>query len=91
MFANLSLTVLLTIFAGAAAVVWVAGTKLSYTTDVLSKRFGIGEALGGAILLAIATNLPELAITTSAAMSGELGVAVGNILGEVAIQTVVLV
>ncbi|MEO7864664.1 MAG: sodium:calcium antiporter [Sphingomicrobium sp.] len=91
MFANLSLTVLVAIFVGAAGVVWVAGTKLSSTTDVLSKRFGLGEALGGAVLLAIATNLPEVAITTSAAMSGELGVAVGNILGGIAIQTVVLV
>ena len=78
------------VFAGAAAAVWVAGIRLSNTADVLSARFGLGEALGGMILLAIVTNLPEIAITASAALSHELGIAVGNILGGIAIQTVVL-
>ena len=91
MFASLSLTVLLAIFAGSAAVIWFAGVRLADTTDILSSRLHLGKALGGVIVLAIATNLPEIAITVSAAMSGNLGVAVGNILGGIAIQTVVLV
>src|SRR3712207_3594508 len=91
MFGSLSLPILLIIFAVAAILVWVAGTRLSDTTDVLTVRLGLGEALGGLILLAIATNLPEIAITASAALSKELGLAVGNILGGIAIQTVVLV
>jgi cation:H+ antiporter len=90
-FASLSLPILLLIFIGAAAFVWLAGVRLTDTTDVLSFRFGLGEALGGLIMLAIVTNLPEIAITASAAHSNELGVAVGNILGGIAIQTVVLV
>ncbi|MDQ6662684.1 MAG: sodium:calcium antiporter, partial [Chloroflexota bacterium] len=91
MFHSLSLPILLLIFVGAATAVWFAGIQLSNTTDVLSSRFGFGQALGGIILLAIATNLPELAITTSAALSHNLGIAIGNILGGIAIQTVVLV
>src|SRR5215207_6699169 len=83
MFGSLSLAILLVIFAGAATLVWVAGIRLSDTTDVLSVRLGLGEALGGLILL-------EIAITASAALSKELGVAVGNILGGIAILTVVL-
>jgi cation:H+ antiporter len=83
--------VLLLIFASAAAAIWIAGIQLSDQTDVLSTRLHLGSALGGLILLAIATNLPEIAITVSAALSHDLGVAVGNILGGIAIQTVVLV
>jgi cation:H+ antiporter len=78
-------------FLGAGAAIWVAGIQLSDQTDVLTMRLGLGSALGGLILLAIATNLPELAIVAAAAVSGNIGVAVGNILGGIAIQTVVLV
>jgi cation:H+ antiporter len=88
---GLALPVLLLIFAAAAGVIWVAGIQLSNQTDVLATRLHLGSALGGLILLAIATNLPEIAITISAALSHDLGVAVGNILGGIGIQTVVLV
>jgi cation:H+ antiporter len=91
MFEGLPLLLLLAVFAAAAGAIWYAGIKLSDMTDVLSTRLGLGQAMGGVILLAIATNLPEIAITVSAAWSGNLGVAVGNILGGIAIQTVVLV
>ncbi|GCE09400.1 sodium:calcium antiporter [Dictyobacter aurantiacus] len=91
MFHSLPLFALLLIFAVAAVAVWVAGIQLSNTTDVLSSRFKLGQALGGLILLAVATNLPEIAITFSAALSHNLGIAIGNILGGIGIQTVVLV
>lgn len=57
MFAHLSLPVLMATFAVAAGVIWWAGIKLSDTTDVLAHRLGLGDALGGIILLAIATNV----------------------------------
>src|SRR3954468_25003374 len=91
MFEQMSLPILSLIFLAAGAVVWIAGIYVSKTTDVLSSRFGLGEALGGAILLAIVTNLPEIAITASGALRNQLDIATGNILGGVAIQTVVLV
>lgn len=86
-----SLPLLILIFAGAATGVWIAGVELSKTTDVLSERLHLGAAIGGLLLLAIATNLPEIAITVSAALAHHLGIAIGNILGGIALQTVVLV
>lgn len=88
---RLALPLLLLLFAGSAGAIWLAGVQLSDQTDVLATRLHLGTALGGLILLAVATNLPEIAITVSAALSGDIGVAVGNILGGIAIQTVVLV
>jgi cation:H+ antiporter len=88
---SLNSLLLLPIFVGCAAAIWVAGIKLSDTTDVLSQRLHLGTALAGVVLLAVATNLPEIAITASAALAHQLDVAVGNILGGIAIQTVVLV
>jgi cation:H+ antiporter len=82
---------LLVIFLVSAGVIWGAGIQLSNYTDVLAERLHLGVALGGVILLSIATNLPEIAITVAAAMSGNVEVAVGNLLGGIALQTVVLV
>jgi cation:H+ antiporter len=91
MFESVSLLLLIPIFVGAAAAVWLAGVQLSDTTDIIDSRFGLGQALGGLIFLAIATNLPEIAIVVSASLTHHLGIAIGNILGGIAIQTVVLV
>src|SRR5579871_2723744 len=91
MFDGLSVPELVGVFGAAAAIVWIAGIYLSDMTDILSYRLGIGEALAGVILLAIVTNLPEVAITLTAALRHNLGLATGNIPGGIAIQTVVLV
>ncbi len=64
---------------------------LSSTTDALDVRLGLGEELGGILLLAVAGSLPEVAITVSAAASGHLGLAAGNLIGGIAVQTMVLV
>jgi cation:H+ antiporter len=88
---SLSSLLLVLLFAAAAVATWVAGTALSKTTDAIDRRFGLGEALGGVVLLAIAGSLPELAITVSAAAKGNLDLAAGNLIGGIAVQTMVLV
>ena len=82
---------LVLIFLVAAAATWIAGMTLSKTTDALDVRLGLGEELGGLLLLSVAGSLPELAITVSAAAQGNLGLAAGNLIGGIAMQTMVLV
>jgi cation:H+ antiporter len=90
MLQSLPILGLVGIFVISAAIVWVAGIWLSDTTDTLSSRFHLGQALAGTILLAVGTNLPEIAITSTAGLHHNLGIAVGNLLGGIAIQTLVL-
>jgi cation:H+ antiporter len=91
MFESLPLAALLAIFLVAAGVVWGAGIKLTDTTDVLSTRLHLGQALGAMLFLAFATNLPEVAIAVAGGVSGHPEIVTGNILGGIAIQTLVLV
>jgi cation:H+ antiporter len=88
---GLSTPLLVLVFVVGAGATWLAGIFLSKTTDSLDRRLGLGDALGGLILLAIAGTLPEIAIVTSAALGGHLALAVGNLIGGIAIQTLVLV
>jgi cation:H+ antiporter len=81
---------LVLLFAGGAAATWAAGVVLSRATDALDVRLGLGEELGGILLLAVAGSLPEVAITISAAARGNLGLAAGNLIGGIAVQTLVL-
>jgi cation:H+ antiporter len=88
---GLGTPVLVLLFAVASVATWMAGGVLSKTTDALDNRLGLGEELGGIILLAIAGSLPEAAITVSAAVQGNLPLAAGNLIGGIAVQTMVLV
>src|SRR5437763_15253322 len=89
--AGLGSPLLVLIFLAASAATWAAGVLLSKSTDALDARLGLGDELGGIILLAIAGSLPELAITVVAAARGNLPLAAGNLIGGIAVQTMVLV
>jgi cation:H+ antiporter len=88
---GLATPLLVLVFAAGVAATWAAGVTLSRTTDALDARLGLGEELGGILLLAVAGSLPEVAITVSAAAQGNLGLAAGNLIGGIAVQTMVLV
>jgi cation:H+ antiporter len=89
--ASAAAPVLVLVFVAGAIATYAAGVALSKTTDALDIRLGLGEELGGILLLAVAGSLPEVAITVSAAAQGNLDLAAGNLLGGIAIQTMVLV
>ena len=88
---NLSLSFLLLIFISAGTLTWLAGIVLTKTTDSLDCRFKIGSAFGGLILLGVAGSLPEIAVVFSAAVHGHVPVIIGNLLGGIAIQTLIIV
>jgi len=87
---NLGTPVVLAVFGAAVAVTWIAGLFLSDATDGLDDRFHLGSALGGMLLLGFAGTLPEIAITVSAALNDNLDMATGNLLGGIAVQTLIL-
>jgi cation:H+ antiporter len=48
----------------------------------IARIIGVGEVVIGVTLVAIATSLPELAVTIVSAFRGEYGLAIGNIVGS---------
>lgn len=91
MFASLPPLFLILIFIGASAAVWFAGIYLSNLIDIIDSRFNLSQAIGGLVFLAITTNLPEIAVVISASIAGDVGIAIGNILGGIALHAVLLV
>lgn len=88
---NIPLSLLAALFLFSGVITWFAGITLTKTTHTLDTRYKIGEALGGLVLLGIVGSLPEIAITFSAALEGNIPIIVGNLLGGVAMQTLIIV
>jgi cation:H+ antiporter len=89
-FDTLPLWINCTIFAGAAAGVWVAGSQLALRADVIAARTGFSHALLGVVLLGVVTSLPEIATTTTAAAIGNAALVSSNLFGGVALQVAIL-
>jgi cation:H+ antiporter len=78
------------LFAAAAVVILVAGTRLTGVADALADRTGLGEALVGAVLLGASTSLSGIVTSVTAAAAGNAELAVSNAVGGIAAQTVFL-
>ena len=88
---NISSHYLVILFVVSAIAIWISGIKLTKAIDAITSHYGLSQAFGGMVFLAIITNLPEIAITSVAAYHREYDIAISNLLGGIAIQTVVLV
>ena len=88
---SISTPLLILLFAASSFIIWICGIQLSKVTDYIDKKYNLGDAFGGMIILSFVTNLSEIAIIISGALRNDLSLAIGNILGGIAIQTVVLV
>jgi cation:H+ antiporter len=90
MFEALALPANLAAFAAAAAVVWIAGTRLAVYADALAQRTGLGHALLGVMMLGGITSLPELAVATTAAAAGHPSLSVNDVIGSAAVNVLII-
>jgi len=80
----------LLVFALSAACVWIAGARLAYLADALADRFKLAKSLVGLLLLSLATSLPEVATTLTAAVQQARDLVLNNLFGCIALQTAIL-
>ncbi|AUC51767.1 cation transporter [Sagittula sp. P11] len=90
MLEDVSLPLLLLIFAIAAAAVIGASIRATHLADIIADRTRMGEALAGGLILGGATSLAGVVVSISAASSGDASFAVSNAVGGIAAQTLFL-
>lgn len=73
-----------------ATVVWISGARLAYLADTLADRFKLAKSLVGLLLLSLATSLPEVATTLTAAAQQARDLVLNNLFGGIALQTAIL-
>ena len=78
------------VFLISAAVVWHSGARLAYLADMLADRFKLAKSLVGLLILSLATSLPEVATTLSAAVQQSRDLVLNNLFGGIALQTAIL-
>jgi len=78
-------------FALSAIGVIIAGVFIGRVSGELGERLQLGRAWSGAVLLSLATTLPELVATVTVAMHGEVGLALGCVLGSMIFNVFILV
>jgi len=87
---NIPLSINLLVFAVSAGVVWIAGTRLTNLVDELADRMKLARSLMGLLVLSLATSLPEVATTLSAAIQQNRELVLNNLYGGIALQTAIL-
>lgn len=79
------------IFVLSAIVIWFFCGKLSDVVEYIDAEFGLGDAFGATLILSIVTNLPEIAIAISGSIRGDYDLVTGNLLGGIAMQSMLLI
>lgn len=77
-------------FLASAAIIIASGIGMARTADALSRVTGMGHFLAGALLVAIATSLPDLLFGINAVRNGWVDLAVGDLLGAALMNMLVL-
>lgn len=80
--APLSLKQIIFRFAIAAVLLVAASVAITYVSDIVADKLSLGKTFAGALLLGVATSLPEMASTLSLCKKSNYNAAFGNILGS---------
>ncbi|MFC6636662.1 hypothetical protein [Sulfitobacter sediminilitoris] len=78
------------LFALCATIVWYAGARLAYLVDSLADRYKLAKSLVGLLILSLATSLPEVATTLTAAVQQASDLVLNNLFGGITLQTAIL-
>lgn len=73
--------ILLFIVAGLALLIFGGKIFVNGASDI-ARTFGLSEALIGITIVSAGSSLPELAVSVNAARKGNVGIALGNVLGS---------
>lgn len=69
------------ILAGLCALIFGGNIFVNGATDI-ARAFGLSEAVIGITIVSAGSSLPELAVSVNAARKGNVGIALGNVLGS---------
>lgn len=69
-------------FIGAAVLLITVSILITYVTDNIAEKLNLGKTFAGALLLGLATSLPELVSTITLCKRGNFNAAIGDILGS---------
>lgn len=72
---------ILILLVGLLGIVWGGDLSVEGAKEI-ARVFGLSEALIGLTIVAIGTSLPELVTSVVAALKGERGIALGNVIGS---------
>ena len=78
------------LFALLAVGIWLVGSRLTFFADAISERYKLAASTVGLVFLALATSLPEVATTMTAAIKQNSDLVLNNLFGGIALQTAVL-
>lgn len=65
-----------------AVIVVLAAVFLPHTGEAIARESGLDQSFVGTLLIAIATSLPEIAVSLAAVRLGAIDLALGNVLGS---------
>ncbi len=78
------------LFFGSAILIIIAGMQLTRNAERISNAFNMSTAWAGALLLPLATSLPELVVSRRAVIIGSPDLAGGNIYGSILFNLVLI-